>query len=127
MAKQNLDVVLIDDLRSFKPEIASGLSVRTLRDPALAALWIRNFEGHIYQLWLDHDMGESLYGVPMTVIPVIRELVANQRVSVSTIVIHTDNKVAVARIKGALGELESKSVVLNASEYLEYRLEESTK
>lgn len=115
---QNKEVVLVDDRRSFKEDVARGVDVTTFRDEQGASNWIRGYSGHIAQLWLDHDLGKSLYGTPVTVIPFIRALIANKNVTVGSIFIHTSNKAAIARIRRELEELNSKALELPASEYL---------
>lgn len=115
---QNKEVVLVDDRRSFKEDVARGVDVTTFRDEQSASNWISGYSGHISQLWLDHDLGESLYGTPVTVIPFIRALIANKNVTVGSIFIHTSHKAAIARIRRELEELSSKALELPASEYL---------
>jgi hypothetical protein len=115
------DVLLIDDLRSFRQRVSASVA-RTSAE-GLRLLHVGLAGGHRWeQVWLDHDLGE-MTGVEDTIGPVVDWLCersfAGPPVSVGVVMVHTTNAPAGASMVRALRSAGYQVLRVVAREYLD--------
>lgn len=117
-----MKVLLIDDLRDFRPDYKPEELViaRTLPE-AFMALENTSWDS----IWLDHDLGLDENGDTATIGPILEhlcELAFNGTpVQVNVIMIHTSNPVGAQQMKQALTTYGYPAVNVDASEFFEVK------
>ena len=111
------DVLLIDDLRSFRDATVPATVARTSA-AGLDAVRAAQADGHRWaQIWLVHDLGGE-----DTIAPVVDWLcataAAGDPVQVDTVVVHTSNVVGGDMAVRALSRAGYRVVRVNAPDYL---------
>jgi len=107
------DVVLIDDLRSFKERKPATV----IRTAAESLSWVETLspEDSIGELWLDHDLGEDQFGIPTSIMPFVSKLEElaffDKAPEIEKIWVHTSNPVGGKQIEQALGRFFNTSKV----------------
>lgn len=127
-------ILLIDDLRNFRPEVVSGVRIPifTVRTSEEALTWLDGFVQMnetndalvIDQLWLDHDLGmvpNRGQEVEDTTIPFVEELIrlhdAGKHVSVNSVLVHSSNPVGVRNIMNKLRAIYPNITQVDAQQY----------
>lgn len=120
------NILLIDDLRHFRPEILDGLPadsyIRICRTVESAMEVLHYDQRQWDQVWLDHDLGKDEDGETVEVIPVIdyieRRVRFGHAIPVANYIIHTSNGVGAGNIARALSSIGLNSVIVNAKDFL---------
>ena len=131
-------ILLIDDLRSFRHEVVSGIEVPifTARTSEEALTWLNGFihmHGNttlpIDQLWLDHDLGmipnrgrtSGKEDIEDTTIPFVQELIKlhdeGNHVSINSVIVHSSNPVGVRNIMNKLRPIYPNITQVDAQQY----------
>lgn len=122
-------IVLIDDLRSFRPNtVPQGetlLIARTLSEGLKTIKDAHSAQLRIDQLWLDHDLGENpTTGATETIMPIVDLIIGysyeETPLNVNMIYIHTSNPVGRRNMNASLSNWGYKVVSLDSADYLIY-------
>lgn len=117
----NCDVVLIDDIRSFKEGVRANPTV--FRTEKAGLNWVSGLtaDDAVKELWLDHDLGEDENGSVTSIMSIVHKLeekvFLDEAPSIGLIVIHTSNPVGGRQIEQALGR-HFKTLRVYAGDYL---------
>lgn len=110
-------VLLIDDLRDFKPELVpDDLTVMRTATDALEIL-----QRKWGQIWLDHDLGIDSDGNDLTIMPVVDRMCeladGGSPINVEVVLIHTSNPYGASMIQKSLERYGYKTIRVNAPEF----------
>lgn len=119
-----MKVLLIDDLRNFKPEYMEGFSsgeLFTARNSVEGLQVLENNTGHYIAIFLDHDLG-FVEGIGVdSIMPVVdymcKKSHEGEPVKVETVYVHTSNPVGAKNIISALEHYGYVCAKVNASDY----------
>jgi hypothetical protein len=117
-------IVLIDDERTFKPEVLDG-EYLLFKTSAEALTWLESIDRdtQVDQIWFDHDLG-MVDGEPDTTIPVVQRLEEMlffaTAPEIGSIVVHTSNSIGGDRIFGSMKRYFTTQRVF-AGDYLEVK------
>lgn len=125
-------ILLVDDLRHFKPEIIRscepGTYIRVCRSSQSAVETLASDERVWDQVWLDHDLGMQ-DGKDDTTMEVLDYLLFRHQegnpVRVVNFIIHSANPVGVKNIALALQSMGRDSVITDPSYFFNVPTEES--
>jgi len=123
------NILLVDDLRSFKPSVLETLDreepntlVRVCRSSGSAVEELAKDEREWDQIWLDHDLG-IIDGEDDTTMSVVDYLIFRVRIGdpvpIKNFIIHSANPVGVVNIARALDSIGASSVVVNPTDFFE--------
>lgn len=123
-------IIVIDDLRTFRPEIAEGKEVqyyRTYLEGDIALMDAHERKVHIDQLWLDHDLGwDPVIRIFADTLPIAETMAGLARsgdpVDVDQILIHSSNPSGARRLFATLSPFYDCQV-LPAHYYFEVVIE----
>lgn len=123
------NILLVDDLRSFKPSVLEQLD----RSEPNSKIWVRRSSGTAVeelakddrvwdQIWLDHDLG-MVDGEDDTTMSVVDYLIFRARIGepvpVKSFIIHSANPVGVSNIARALDSIGASSVIVDPADFFE--------
>lgn len=119
----HIPVLLIDDLRDFRPRVLTdATAVTTIRtSPEAVAFFQQHNDATFGQVWLDHDLGD-VTGVKDSAGPVVDWLCDHARNghagTVDRIFVHTSNGVAAQRMTVTLTRAGYRVTRVAAADYL---------
>lgn len=123
------NILLVDDLRSFKPSVLEQLD----QSEPNSKIWVRRSSGTAVeelakddrvwdQIWLDHDLG-MVDGEDDTTMSVVDYLIFRARIGesipVKSFIIHSANPVGVSNIARALDSIGASSVIVDPADFFE--------
>lgn len=113
-----IDVVLVDDLRSFRNNDVGAIVVRNTEDAL--NFFKTNKTARFGSIWLDHDLGE-VNGQKITTMPVVdyfcERAFSDDPVNVGTIYVHTSNPPGRRQIVTSLQRYGYSVILVNPTEY----------
>lgn len=115
-------ILLIDDLRNFKPEIELEGELIVTRTSAEALAYLEaNPDAEFASIWFDHDLGMPTEDVIDTTMPVLDHLAykafTGEPVDVEMVYVHTSNRVGRDQIVASLTNYGYRNRKVDASAY----------